>query len=102
MKLKNFQDLIEKRLTKKEIMEIEKRAEFEVKALRCLQKSISDAIANYMKKNNIGFNEMVKRLNSNPTQFLKIQRGNANLTLASLAHIAALLEQEPLLSFKKK
>ena len=102
MKLKNFQDLIEERLTHDVIKDIEKQAELEVKALRCLQKSISDAIAHYMEINKVGFNEMVKRLNSNPTQFSKIQRGNANLTLASLAHIAALLGQEPQLSFKKK
>jgi hypothetical protein len=43
-----------------------------------------------MEKNKIGFNEMIKRLNSNPTQLIKIQRGTANLTLASLAHIQTL------------
>ncbi len=102
MKLKNFQDLIEKRFTKKEIAEIEHQAELEAKALRSLQQSISEVISDYMEKNKVGFNEMIKRLNSNPTQLIKIQRGTANLTLASLAHIAALLGQEPLLTFKKK
>jgi len=102
MKLKNFQDLIEKRFSKKEIAEIERQAELEAKALRSLQQSISDVISDYMEKNKVGFNEMIKRLNSNPTQLIKIQRGTANLTLASLAHIAALLGQEPLLTFKKK
>jgi hypothetical protein len=45
---------------------------------------------------------MTKRLNSNPAQLIKIKRGTANLTLASVAHIAALLGQEPSLTFKKK
>lgn len=102
MKLKNFQELVEKRFTKKEIMEIERLAELEAKALRSLQKSVSKAIADYMEKNDVGFNEMTKRLHSSPTQLIKIQRGTANLTFASIAHIAALLGQEPTLIFKKK
>lgn len=102
MKLKNFQDLIETRLTDDEIAEIEQQAELEARALRSLQEGVKKAINDYMEKNNIGFNEMVRRLHSNPTQVAKIQRGQANLTLASLAHISALLGQEPSLSFKKK
>jgi hypothetical protein len=102
MKLKNFQDLVEKRFTKKEIAEIERQAELEARAIRSLQKSVSVAVAEYMEKNKVGFNEMTKRLNSNPAQLIKIKRGTANLTLASVAHIAALLGQEPFLTFKKK
>ena len=56
----------------------------------------------YIKKNDVGFNELVKRLHSNPRQVAKIQQGKANLTLASVAHIAALLGQEPSIVFKKK
>ncbi len=102
MKLKKFRDLIEKRFSKDEIAIIEQRAELEVKALRSLQESIKQIMNDYMKRNEIGFNEMVRRLNSNATQVSKIQRGQANLTLASLAHISALLGQEPSLVFKKK
>ena len=102
MKLKKFRDLIEKRFSKDEIAIIEQRAELEVKALRSLQESIKQIMNDYMKRNESGFNEMVRRLNSNATQVSKIQRGQANLTLASLAHISALLGQEPSLVFKKK
>lgn len=102
MKLRNFRDLIEKNLTKKEIAEIEHQAEFEIRALKSLQDGIKKIMDEYMKKNNVGFNELVKRLNSNPRQVTKIQQGKANLTLASIAHIAALLGQEPSIVFKKK
>lgn len=102
MKLKNFRDLIEKRFTKDEIAIIEQQAKLEVKALRSLQESVKQVINDYMEKNEVGFNEVVRRLNSNATQVSKIQRGKANLTLASLAHISALLGQEPVLTFKKK
>lgn len=102
MKLKNFQDLIEKRFTKKEIAEIEEQAELEARALRALQENVKQAVDAYMKKHKIGFNEMVRRMNSNPTQLTKIQKKQANLTLASLAHLSALLGKEPILTFKKK
>lgn len=102
MKLKSFQSILEERLNKEEIAEIREQAELEIKALRSLQEGIKSAVNNYMEKNNIGFNEMVRRLNSTPTQFSKIQQGKANLTFASLAHFSALIGQEPTLTFKKK
>lgn len=102
MKLKNFRDLIEKRFSKDEITLLEQQAALEVKVLQSLQESVKTIVDDYMEKNGIGFNEMVRRLNSNATQISKIQRGQANLTLASLAHLSALLGQEPSLTFRKK
>lgn len=55
-----------------------------------------------MKKNKVGFNELVELLNVSPTHIAKIQKREANLTLSSLAHIFALIDQEPHLVFKKK
>ena len=102
MKLKSFQNLIEERFSKEEIAEIEHQAALEAEALRSLQEVVKQAVDEYMERNKIGFNEMVRRLNSNPTQLTKIKKGQANLTLASLAHLAALLGKEPTLIFKKK
>jgi hypothetical protein len=100
MKTKSFQSYLEKRLNKEEIAEIEKQAELEVKILKSIQGLISNAMAEYMETNNIGFNELVKRLDSSPSHVAKIQRGEANLTLSSLAHIFALLGKEPRDVFK--
>ena len=55
-----------------------------------------------MSTNNIGFNELVKRLNFSPSHVAKIQRGEANLTLSSMAHLFALLGKEPQELFKAK
>jgi transcriptional regulator with XRE-family HTH domain len=95
MKTKNFKKYLEKRLTSAEIAEIDRQAELEVKILRSIQALITEAMNDYMKKNNIGFNELVRRLDASPSHVAKIQRGEANLTLASLAHIFALLGKEP-------
>ena len=54
----------------------------------------------YMKKNKIGFNELVRHLNSSPSHVAKIQRGEANLTLSSLAHLLALMGKDPKDVFK--
>jgi len=87
LKLRSFQDLIEEILTKEQIAEIEEQVQFELKALQSLQDCLKKAMDNYMKKNNVGFNKLVKRLDSNPRQVTKIQQGKANLTLASFIHM---------------
>lgn len=95
MRTKSFQSYLEKRLDADEVAKIEAQALMEVKILKLIQDAISRAIAEYMKKNDIGFNELVKRLNSSPAHIAKIQKGEANLTVSSMAHILALLEKEP-------
>lgn len=100
MKTKNFRDYLEKRLDKSEIFELEKQANIEVKAIKQLQEDVSRAVDKYMKKEEIGFNELVKRLGVSSAQAAKIRKGEANLTLASLAHIAALFKMQPHLIFR--
>jgi transcriptional regulator with XRE-family HTH domain len=102
MKRKSFQSYLEKRLNKEEIKEIEEQAELEIKILKAIQSGISAAIDEYMSKNGIGFNELVKRLDSSPSRVAKIQKGEANLTLSSMAHLFALLGKEPQEIFKNK
>lgn len=99
MQLKRFKDYLQQRLDAEEIAELEKLAELEFAALKSLQDDISQAIAKYMHEKNIGFNELVRRLGMSASQIIKIQKGTANLTLASLAHIAALLKKQPHIIF---
>lgn len=101
MKRKSFQSYLEKRFNKEELAEIKEQAQLEFKTLQALQNEISRVVNDYMKENKIGFNELVRRLDASPTHVAKIQKGEANLTLASLAHISALLKNEPRLVFKK-
>ena len=100
MKTKSFHDYLKTRLTDEEIAEIKQKAQLEVAILRSIQKVLSDTMAEYMKKNKVGFNEVVRRLSTSPSQAAKIQRGEANLTLASFAHFLALMGKEPKDVFK--
>lgn len=95
MKTKSFDDYLKTKLTDEEITEIKRKAQLEVAILKSIQKVLSDTMAEYMKKNKVGFNEVVRRLSTSPSQAAKIQRGQANLTLASFAHFLALMGKEP-------
>ena len=102
MKTKSFKNYLDKRLDKNEIAEIKQQAQLEIRILKSIQNIISDTMADYMKKKKIGFNELVRRLDSSPAHVAKIQRGEANLTLSSLAHLFALMGKEPKDVFKNK
>lgn len=101
MKTKSFKKLLESQMSKEEIAEITRQAELEIQTLRFFQNAISVAINEYMEEEEIGFNELVRRLNSTATQVAKIRSGEANLTLSSLAHVCALLGKGPQVLFQK-
>lgn len=100
--LKSYRALMEERLTKEEIKMIEEQAASEFKALKSLQDDIAKKVANIMKQKGIGFNDLVERLDASPAHISKIQKGQANLTLASIARLFAALGEEPHLVFGKK
>jgi len=102
IKTKSFDVLMKKRLTKAEIVDIEKQVALELRALRALQNDIKHAMNDYMEEKNIGFNELVKRLGVSPTHIAKIKKSDANLTLASIARLFAALGKEPHLICKHK
>jgi predicted transcriptional regulator len=55
----------------------------------------------YMNENEIGFNELARLLDSSPSQLAKIQKGEANLRLSSIAHLFALMDKDPKDIFRK-
>jgi septum formation topological specificity factor MinE len=100
MKLKKFDDYLKKRLDSDEIAAIERQADMEFEALKALQEDVSRVISDYMIQEKIGFNELVRRLDVSPAQIAKIKKRKANLTLSSLAHLAALFNKRPHIVFE--
>lgn len=100
MRTKNFHDYLSKRLDAEEIAQIERQAQIELEIFTTLQNDIAEAVAAYMEHEGIGFNELVRRLDISPSQVAKIQRGEANLTLATMAHLFALMHKYPRFDFK--
>lgn len=99
MKLMNFKDHLKKRLDKEEIKELEKQATIEYEALKLLQHDVAAAIIKHMEEKGISFNELIRSLGISPTQGAKIKKGEANLTFASVAHIAGYLGKKPHIIF---
>ena len=95
MKTKSFKNDLEKRLNKKEIAQIKEQAQREIKIFKSFQKMLADMTNEYMKKNKVGFNELARLLDSSPSQLAKIQKGEANLRLSSVAHLFALMKKDP-------
>jgi transcriptional regulator with XRE-family HTH domain len=100
MKLKKFDDYLKKRLDSEEIAVIERQADMEFESLKALQEDVSRVLSEYMTEEDIGFNELVRRLDVSPAQIAKIQKKEANLTLSSLAHLAALFNKRPHIVFE--
>lgn len=91
MKTKSLREYLEKRLGKAEIAEIKKAAKTEHEALKMLQEDVSQAVIHFMAEKNIGFNDLVDMTGKSPAQISKIIKGEANLTLASIAQIYSVM-----------
>ncbi|EKD73670.1 MAG: hypothetical protein ACD_45C00227G0001 [uncultured bacterium] len=91
MKVKSFKSYLEKRLDKSEIAEIEQVAKVEYDILLALQQDVAGDVVNFMSDNHIGFNDLVRKLGKSPTQVSNIIKGDANLTMATIAQIYALM-----------
>lgn len=60
--------------------------------IRCaLSETILKSVAEYIARGNIGFNELTRRLHMSLATTSKIRRGDANLTLDTLAAVAVVL-----------
>jgi len=95
MKIKSFKEHLDARLNKEDIAEIEQAAKMEYKASQTLKNDISKALINYMAQNNVGFNDLVRQLGKSPSQLSKIIKGEANLTINSIAQIFSIIGKMP-------
>jgi len=98
MKVKSFDHYLPTRLNDNEIKQIEQAAQLEFETLQALKADISKAVIHYMDINSIGFNDVVRKLGKSPSQVSKIIKGEANLTLATIAQIFAMMGEKPRIS----
>ncbi|OGT34109.1 MAG: hypothetical protein A3C44_04725 [Gammaproteobacteria bacterium RIFCSPHIGHO2_02_FULL_39_13] len=91
MKVKSFKQYLEKRLNKSEIKEIEKAACIEFEILSIIQHDVANDVVKYMSEKKMGFNDLVNKLGKSPTQVSSIIKGEANLTMATIAQVYAMM-----------
>lgn len=100
---KSFESLdsyASKRLGEKENESTKKEAAAYLEVLGMMQEEISSQVAKYMAKENIGFNELTRRLDTSSRQTAKIMKGEANLTLGFLAMLGKVMGKKPHIIFK--
>jgi hypothetical protein len=82
-----------------QLAQLDATAEAEIFAIRSLQESISAAVAEYMAREKIGFNELTRRLDVSTRITSKLVKGNSNLSMATIAHLSALIGKKPRIVF---
>ena len=88
IRLKKIDDVFKKYLSDEEIAEADKEAEGELQALKLLQEDVSKFASQVMVKNELGFRAFAKEHDLSLSMASKIIKGEGNLTLDTIAHIA--------------
>ena len=94
-KIKNFptwEDVSKEIYSKEELDKMEKNIIAREKIRNALSANVAFVLAQYMLENQIGFNELVRRLHMSTATVSKILKGNANVTLDTIAEIRILVD----------
>ena len=95
MKTVSFEKLLQTNFSPVEIKEIEEAAQLEFEILKSFQNEVSENLKQFMEEEKLSVSEVARRLGTSPAQLHKIQLKKANLTLASVAHLYALMRKKP-------
>jgi hypothetical protein len=95
MKTTSFNDILRKNFSPAEIKEIKEAADLEYEILKGIQNDISKNLSQFMENENCSLSDISRKLGTSLSQVKKILQGKANLTIASMAHIYALMGKKP-------
>ena len=90
----DFQELAEKLVGKEKAAELKKEAHREAEILRAMHKLITSSVEEYMQDQQVGFNELARRLKLSPTYVSRMRKGQANLTFGTFAQVMGILGKE--------
>ena len=96
----DYNEIRKRRLSSEEMAAVDSEVKREVEALKSMQEAISAALARYMADEEIGINELTRRLKTSSRQTSRIMKGEANITLATLAEVAAIMGAKPKIIFE--
>ena len=95
----DYSDFRKEIFSNEQIAQLDASAEAEIQAIKSLQESISAAVAEYMAREKIGFNELTRRLEVSTRITSKLVKGNSNLSMGTIAHLSALIGKKPRIVF---
>lgn len=78
-----------------EVLKIDAAAERRARIRRGLSDQVSKALAAYMAREDIGFNELERRLHMSSATTSKLLKGEANITLETIAAVSLVIDQDP-------
>ena len=96
----DYEDVRRELLSPRQIQKNETEAALEIAALRSMQDCLSREIAAYMSAHGLGFVEFTKQLGTSTRQTSRILKGEANVTLATLAEVAVHIGKVPKIVFE--
>lgn len=94
-------DVLSELYSPEELIEINAAAEARSLLRRRLADQVSKALAEYMAKEQIGFNELDRRLQMSSATTSKLLKGEANITLETIATVCSKIGVIPNLTFSK-
>jgi len=95
------QSLIDEKVaTQAELKESQERVEKEIIEEEALQMHVQRSIAELMKNEDVGFNELCRKTGLSRVTINKIVNGHCNITLDTLHRIAASFDKQIQISFK--
>jgi transcriptional regulator with XRE-family HTH domain len=100
VELKNVDDIFEEFLSKEEIAAADKETDEEMIILKSLLEDVSAFAANVMAEEGLGFRAFARKHGLSLSMASKIVKGSGNLTLETIAHIAAQHGRRVSLSFE--
>ena len=84
----------EKRLGTETYLQLKKEAHREAEILLAMHELVTSSVNEYMQEQQVGFNELARRLKLSPTYVSKMRKGQANLTFGTFAHVMGILGKE--------
>ncbi len=96
----DYEDIRRARLGTKERNRIDLEASAELGALKAMQELLIEEMKAFMIKEGIGIVELTKRLETSTRQTSRIMKGEANVTLATLAEVAIHIGKVPRIVFE--
>lgn len=97
----SLDEVIDEIYSPEEIKLINEAAEQRSLLRRRLADQVSKALAEYMAKESIGFNELDRRLQMSSATTAKLLKGEANLTLETIVSVSSIIGVIPNLTFSK-
>lgn len=98
--MKSIDQIMQERLTEKQINSINKEADNRIDEYLLLKRSIASELSKYIESNHLTFNDVKKGLDTSTSQTQRILKGESGFTLETLIKVGRFLGKSPRIIFE--